>query len=1159
MVQFFADLQPRPTAMPRPRHTVSGITGSAKAYFLARLFVESGVSLVLVTPDAHQRDVLYDDFQCLLAGMPDAPPHWQGLENVVCRYLHQAPPSADVVAFQQHQALVSYQPLWRLLGDDPVVVVMAAEALRYRVLPPHQLQSCLLPVHIGASFSLSELATTLVERGYRRVSMVETVGEFALRGGILDVFSPGQTHPVRIEFFGEDVESIRAFDVQSQTSTATLQTVVIAPVFPLGRQQEQRQDGVTRLRAYLATQGWSEASITASLDRWQEQLPSAWPWGIATFFYDTLCSPLAYLPATGLLCGVDVEELYLTLAQLPSPDPMHLGETTVALPEAHLLDHTAIIQQLQDRIDVAMVRYDTPDTTRTATVFRPHGTPQFFGGLERFITQIRQWQDAALCIVVLCHSALEVRRMQELFASYNLTSRSIATCTAVLSDDVLRPGALLLSVGHLSQGFVWPEMRLVLLRHADIFGEKKQEQPPASRRRPQFLNDFATLRPGERVVHIDYGVGRYRGMTFLDVEHEGGEFMELEYADGAKLYIPSYRLSMVQKYTGGEGDSAPLDRLGGAAWARTKERVKTALLAMAADLVQVHAARQLHPGYAFSQEAGLHREFESGFEYVETEDQLRAIQEVLVDMERSRPMERLVCGDVGYGKTEVAMRAAFKAVYDNKQVAILVPTTVLAQQHYDTFQRRFVPYAVHIGLLSRLRGRKEQQQILAGLRQGTVDIVIGTHRLLQKDVQFKNLGLLVVDEEHRFGVAHKEKIKRLSQQVDVLTLTATPIPRSLHMAMVGLRDCSIIATPPEGRSAIQTMVTPYAEETIELAIRDELARGGQVFFVHNRIDTLPAMQALLQRLVPECRIGIAHGQMPERTLEAVMMQFLERHFDLLLCTTIIESGLDIPSANTIIINHAETFGLAQLYQLRGRVGRSVQQAYAYLLIPGDLLLSETARKRIEALEEFSELGAGIHLASRDLEIRGAGNLLGSQQSGHIASVGFDLYCQMLEEAIRTVRGEEVLPRIEPELRLEVQGYLPETYVDSEAQRLEIYRRCASLTEPAALETLRQELQDRFGPPPPAVERLLLVIEVKLLARQLFLERIEQRGLEVLLTFHPQTPVEPHRLLQWLQTTAPRFRFHSEHVVRMPLPRSTAEARLLLLKKRLQQLHVGASM
>jgi transcription-repair coupling factor (superfamily II helicase) len=1157
-VRLFDELRQRHAATPRPLLTVSGITTGAQAYFLARLFVECGASLFVVTPDAQQRDLLYDDLQCCLAGMPDTPPRWQGLESVVCRYVHRPPTSADVVAVQQQRALSCYQPLWRLLGEDPVVVVTAVESLRYNVMPPQYLQSRLLQMQVGASFPLPGLATALVERGYRRVSMVETVGEFALRGGILDLFSPGQTHPIRIEFFGDDVESIRAFDVQSQTSTATLQAAVIAPMFPLSRQALEQAQGWSRLRDYVALQGWAASTITATLEGWQ-QLPSVWPWGVEQFFYEALCNPLAYLPATGLLCAVDVEAISLTLSQSPPPDAMLLGETAVPLPETHLTADITLAQQLQDHTAIAMRRYDTPDTAHPATVLRPHGTPQFFGGLERFITQVRQWQAAGLCILVLCHTALEMRRMQALLESYALGSRSVATCTACLSDDVLRPGAVLVSVGQLSQGFVWPEMGLVILRHADIFGEKKQDPASPARRRPQFLNDFATLRPGDRVVHIDYGVGRYRGMTFLDVEHEGGEFMELEYAEGAKLYVPSYRLSVVQKYTAGESDNSHLDRLGGVAWTRTKERVKAALFAMAADLVQLHAARQTNPGYRFAPEEALHHEFESGFEYVETEDQLRAIQEVLADMERPRPMERLVCGDVGYGKTEVAMRAAFKAVYDHKQVAILVPTTVLAQQHYDTFQRRFAPYPVQIELLSRLRSRKEQQQVLDGLRQGTVDIVIGTHRLLQKDVHCKDLGLLVVDEEHRFGVAHKEKIKRLSHQVDVLMLTATPIPRSLHMSLVGLRDCSIIATPPEGRSAIQTMVTPYAEETIARAIRDELARGGQVFFVHNRIDTLPAMQALLLRLVPECRIGIAHGQMPERRLETMMLQFLERRFDLLLCTTIIESGLDIPAANTIIINHAETFGLAQLYQLRGRVGRSVQQAYAYLLIPGDLLLSETARKRIEALEEFSELGAGFHLASRDLEIRGAGNLLGPQQSGHIASVGFDLYCQMLEEAIRTVRGEDVLPRIEPELRLEVQGYLPETYVDSEAQRLEIYRRCAGCTEPAALDALRQELQDRFGTLPPAVERLLLVIELKLLARQLFLERIEQRGLEVLLTFHPQTPVEPPRLLQWLQSTAPRFRFQSDRVVRMPLPRTTPEARLMLLKKRLQQLYTGASM
>lgn len=1158
MVRLFDDLQQRHAATQRPFLTVGGLTTGAKGYFLARLFIECGVSLFVVTPDTQQRDLLYDDLQGFLAGMPDTPPRWQGLESVVCRYTHRPLTSTDAVAVQQQRALSCYQPLWRLLGEDPVVVVTAVESLRYSVIPPQHLQSCLLQVHIGASFPLPGLATALVERGYRRVSMVETVGEFAWRGGILDLFSPGQTQPVRMEFFGDDVESIRAFDVQSQTSTATLRTVVIAPMFPLGRQPVEQAQGWTRLRDYLATQGWSESTITTTLAGWQ-QLPSVWPWGMEHFFYASLCNPLAYLPATGLLCAVDVEDISLTLAQLPPPDTMLLGETAVPLPTTHLTADVALVQHVQDHTAVAMRRYDTPDTAPATTVLRPHGAPQFFGGLERFITQVCQWQAAGLCILVLCHSALEVRRMQALLESYDLGSRPLATCTACLSDDVLQPGALLVSVGQLSQGFVWPEMRLVALRHADIFGDKKQEPLPTARRRPPFLNDFASLRPGDRVVHIDYGVGRYRSMTFLDIEHAGGEFMELEYAEGAKLYVPSYRLSVVQKYTGGESDMDHLDRLGGVAWTRTKERVKAALFAMATDLVQLHATRQTQSGYSFAPEDALHHEFENGFEYVETEDQLRAMQEVLADMERPRPMERLVCGDVGYGKTEVAMRAAFKAVYNHKQVAILVPTTVLAQQHYDTFQRRFASHPVQIDVLSRLRSRKEQQQTLDGLRQGLVDIVIGTHRLLQKDLHFKDLGLLVVDEEHRFGVAHKEKIKRLSQQVDVLMLTATPIPRSLHMSLVGLRDCSIIATPPEGRSAIQTMVTRYDEATIVRAIRDELARGGQVFFVHNRIDTLPAMQALLQRLVPECRIGVAHGQMPERRLEAMMVQFLERRFDLLLCTTIIESGLDIPTANTIIINHAETFGLAQLYQLRGRVGRSVRQAYAYLLIPGDLLLSETARKRIEALEEFSELGAGFQLASRDLEIRGAGNLLGPQQSGHIASVGFDLYCQMLEEAIRTVRGEDVLPRIEPELRLEVQGYLPETYVDNEAQRLEIYRRCAGCTESAALDALRQELQDRFGTPPLAVERLLLVIELKLLARQLLLERIEQRGLEVLLTFHPRTPVEPPRLLQWLQSTVPRFRFQSDHVVRLPLPRTTSEARLMLLKKRLQQLHTGVSM
>jgi transcription-repair coupling factor (superfamily II helicase) len=1133
------------------------VLAGAKGYLLARLFVEQCMPLLIITPDVRQRDLLAADMQSFLAGFCLPSSRLPDVDTIVCPYTHQAPSPANTVAYQQHRALYTWQPLWRLLHGEPVVVIAAVDSLRYAVVAPMLLQQSLLPVHSSEFFSVSTLVTALLERGYRRVPMVEAVGEISVRGGLLDLFSPGQRYPWRIEFFGDEVETIRAFEVQTQTSVTTLQQVLIAPVSPVAR-QPQDAAGFAAVHAYLRDQGWSESFITAMIERWSQQSPAVWPWGLETFFYDTVHSPLAYLSTTGLLCCVDAEDVQHTLRHLPPPEVMQVGEATVPLPAAHFVAPEELERQVQDRLDIACVQYDTPTASAPVTELHPRGAPQFFGVLEPFITQLRRWQEEGLCTLILCRFALEVRRMQELLAAYELGSRPLAAGVDCLADAAITPGAILLAVGDISQGFVFPELRLAVVREVDIFGDRKHEdKEPARPRRVQL--DFGALRAGDRVVHIDYGIGRYRRMTVLDLGEDRGEFMELEYADGATLYVPSYRLSMVQKYSGGEEENSRLDRLGGTTWARTKERVRESLLAMAASLVQVHAMRQAGEGYRFSPPAAMHHEFDSRFEYAETEDQLRAIQEVMADMERPRPMDRLVCGDVGYGKTEVAMRAAFKAVYDGKQAAVLVPTTVLAQQHYETFQRRFASYPVAMAVLSRMESRREQQEVLAGLRHGTLDIVIGTHRLLQKDVHFKDLGLLVVDEEHRFGVAHKEKIKQMSSQVDVLVLTATPIPRSLHMTLVGLRDFSMIETPPEGRSAIRTIVTPFADETIQQAIRYELGRGGQVFFVHNRIDALAGLQALLARLVPACRVGITHGQMRERELEKRMLQFLRREFDLLLCTTIIESGLDIPSVNTIIINHAEQFGLAQLYQLRGRVGRSTQQAYAYLLIPGDLLLSDAARKRVEAIEEFSALGSGFQLAARDLEIRGAGNLLGAQQSGHIASVGFDLYCQLLSEAIGTIRGEDIPVRVDPELRLEVQGHIPSTYVDSEAQRLELYRRLATVETDADLDRLRQELVDRFGALPEPVQRLLEVVECKILARQLTLERVEQQRDAVLLSFHPRTSIDSTVLLQWLQSAVPDFGFQSEHVIRLPLGGDTPQVRLALLKKHLQQLRSSASM
>ena len=1119
-----------------------GSRPGGQGYLLARRFADRPAPLFVVAPEPARRDELIHDLRCFLDDpSPGAP--------VVLGYVPE--PQGT-----QPPVLSADLPLWRLRRGDPAIVVAAAASLRYGTAPGLFAER-LLPVQVGDAAPLPGFAAALVERGYRRASMVEAAGEFALRGGILDVFSPGERRPWRLEFFGDEVETIRTFDAASQLSVEALQGIVIAPLHGLPPQNSETAEGWERLRAHLRAHGWPEADIAAHVEHWRQQHPAAWPWGLDTFFFDGLESPLADLPDAVTLCCVDLEDVHLTLDQLPPPLAMRLGDRTVPSAAERCVAVSTLARQLSARTDVTLPRYQNP--AESAPDLRMRGTPAFSGDLGRFIAHLKQWHGDGFGVLVLCRSAPEARRLHDVLASYDLGCRIADGAAECLGADAVPPGGALLAVGSLSHGFLWPDERLVVLRGGDLFGDKQQTaSSPAGAAHP--ASYVSTLTPGDLVVHADYGIGRFGGMTFLDVDHQGGEFMALTYADDAKLYVPSYRLSLVEKYRNGSGDGvkAPLDRLGGAAWARTKARVKASLLDMAGELVSLHASRQQDVGHRFSAPTTLHQEFENGFEYVETDDQMRAIQDVLSDMEHPRPMERLVCGDVGYGKTEVALRAAFKAVFDGKQVAVLVPTTVLAQQHHETFQRRFEAFGARVAMLSRLNSRKEQTQTLKGMQDGTVNVVVGTHRLLQKDIRFKDLGLLVVDEEHRFGVGHKERIKRLSVQTDVLILTATPIPRSLQMAMSGLRDCTIMATPPGGRSAIDTVVMPFSEDIVERAVRQELARRGQVFFVHNHIASLPAIHAMLQRLVPECRVRMAHGQMPERQLEAVMLDFLRRDFDLLLCTTIIESGLDIPSVNTIIINHADAFGLAQMHQLRGRVGRGLIQAYAYLLIPGETLLSGVARQRIEAFEEFSELGSGFHLASRDLEIRGAGNLLGPQQSGHMNSVGFDLYCQMMAEAVREAKGEAVAVWVEPELRLGVQGHLPESYVDDETQRLQLYRRLSAATSHAVLQELRNEMQDRFGVLPEVTLQLLAVLEIKILARQLGLERIEQRGTEVRLTFHAATPLGPDRLLPWLASDNPGFRFQSEHVVCVPEPPGAPAERLARLKGSLRRLLASTS-
>jgi transcription-repair coupling factor (superfamily II helicase) len=677
------------------------------------------------------------------------------------------------------------------------------------------------------------------------------------------------------------------------------------------------------------------------------------------------------------------------------------------------------------------------------------------------------------------------------------------------AESASETAALVLIRAPFAAGVAFPDAKLTLFGNADLFDVTPAvERPSRKIRTSGFFSDFAELKPGDFVVHVDHGIGQFEGLRIIESDGRGGEFMLLRYAEDSRLYVPLERMDLVQSYRVVEGNHPPLDRLGGTAWASRKTRVRKSLEDMADQLLALYAERKTAQGFAFSTDGNWQREFEDGFEFEETPDQLTAIADIKRDLEKPSPMDRLLCGDVGYGKTEVAMRAAFKAIADGKQVAVLTPTTVLAFQHFETFKKRFAAFPTRIEMLSRFRTAAEQKVVLADLEAGKVDIVIGTHRLLSKDVKFSDLGILVVDEEQRFGVAHKERLKEMRKNVHALALSATPIPRTLHMSLVGLRDMSVIETAPRDRLAIQTVVTAFNEEVVRKAIETELARDGQVYFIHNRVESIYSLASLVNKLVPKARVVVGHGQMGEKDLEKVMLKFIRDEADVLVATTIVENGLDIPRANTILINRADRLGLAELYQLRGRVGRAHQRAYAYLLVPPERTLSDIARKRLAAMKEFSELGAGFRIAALDLELRGAGNMLGRQQHGHIESIGFDLYVQMLERAVAKLKGEESAPELRTTLSLGMDVRIPEEYIPSENLRLRTYKRVSSVATEAEKLDVRKELEDRFGPLPKSVENLLEFAVLKSLSERLRIASVERQGAKIALRFHPETQLEP---------------------------------------------------
>ena len=751
----------------------------------------------------------------------------------------------------------------------------------------------------------------------------------------------------------------------------------------------------------------------------------------------------------------------------------------------------------------------------------------FRGQFKEMAAEIRGWRGEGFAVRLVVDDERQAERLRRMLSEHELEAWPGVTLWSSEGLGVV--------VGECAAGFQLPALGLVVLSEQEVFGAQRRRLRRPAFQRGAAIAAFTDLAPNDLVVHEMHGIARYHGLRTLATDGRDADFLLLEYADGGRLYLPVERLDLISKYMGAPDGAARLDRLGGVAWGRVKDSVRAALRAMAEELLRLYAARSVVERSAFSGDSAWQGEFEAAFRFEETRDQMQAIEDVKADMASPRPMDRLVAGDVGYGKTEVALRAAFKAVADGRQVAVLVPTTVLAQQHFNTFSERFGPFPARVELLSRFRSPKEQKAVIEGLARGGVDVVIGTHRLLSKDVTFKNLGLLVIDEEHRFGVSHKERIKTLRTAVDVLTLTATPIPRTLNMALSGVRDLSRIETPPLDRLPVETIVTAFSRGVIKDAIDRELGRGGQVFFVHNRIQSLASMTTFIKGVCPDARVAMGHGQMGERELEAVMVKFVDGQIDVLVSTAIVESGLDIPASNTIIINRADRFGLAQLYQLRGRVGRERQQAYAYLLIPADGRLDETAQRRLRVIEEMTELGAGFRLAMRDLEIRGSGNLLGAAQHGHIAAVGFDLYSKLLGEAVSELKGEPVAERVDPVISADVEALLPEAFVPEVNQRLALYKRLAEIERADEVEPMRAELADRFGPPPPAVETLLDVVALRVAAKAIGVERIEARAGRAVFTFAPSTSVTPERILNVIAKSRGAMTLKKEYTLEARVP------------------------
>jgi len=1006
------------------------------------------------------------------------------------------------------------------LGDSPGIVVAAWDALLAKLAPPDLFRTHTLHFQVGLEIPRDKLMQTLSAAGYERVELTEAPGQFSVRGGLIDIYPLTSEEPVRIEFYGDEIDSIRGFDLTSQRTTVSRANVLISPATEAFWEAEASLKGIERIEKKLsstvASLGTERAAglkknVEQDLEKLRSGLPFPAKGKYLSYFVPETATLFDFLPSDSLVlvaeptrvleraenAQADLDEQYRSLLLsghiLPDQFRSFVSDNDVLAAVERF--QTLLLSSLPNR--PSRLRVDE----QLAVLQK--ATPNYHGQLELLRKDMRRLTSAGYHMLSLVSTKEKQADLIRGLREEEINAREWS-----MEDGLPPVGVLGVSVGVLEEGIELPDIKLHILSEGDLMARTRQRKRRQIRTAAEGarLSSYRDLSVGDYVVHVHHGIGKYLGIKTMDIAGIQRDYIEIRYNGEDKLYVPTEQLHLVQKYVGAEGKEPKLHALGSSEWGKTKVRVTESVEKMAEELVALYAQREAVPGFCFSPDKPWQAEMEDSFPYVETPDQLRSIDEVKADMEQPKVMDRLLCGDVGYGKTEVAVRAAFKAVLDGKQVAILVPTTILAQQHYKTFKERFSGFPIEIALLSRFRGANDNRDAARRISAGLVDIAIGTHRLFNADVRWKDLGLVVIDEEQRFGVAHKEKLKMLKNSVDVLTLSATPIPRTLHMAMVGLRDVSAIETPPEDRYPVQTYVIEHQDGVIKNALERELVRGGQVYYVHNRVRTIKSVAVYLQSLVPEARIAIGHGQMPEEKLERIFLDFLDGEYDILLSTTIIESGLDIPNVNTIIVEDADRFGLAQLYQLRGRVGRSTRLGYAYLTYRPEKSLTEVAEKRLSALREFTQLGAGFKIALRDLEIRGAGNLLGPEQHGSVASVGFDLYCQLLEDAVRSLRGAKPKRPVEVEIKLPVDAYFPSRYIRDSKQKVEMYKRVAAAHGLEEIEDVIDELIDRYGEPPEPVMNLLGVAKLKIVASKLGITLITTDDNGILCKLSPETVV-----------------------------------------------------